>query len=171
MLNNPRLAIAREYLGLEHRYAETMLARQDAVDPMRREPSEEAVEAAIRELFGVPSDELAPLCAQTVRAALTAALAVMAEGSVAAAEPPADPKPEWTAEQRNALIVTMQVVQKLARHVGRSVLADEIDYVRLAAFARPEPVWPPSGCVRMPGCKSICDFPAFCPHAGERCDR
>lgn len=86
MPNNPRLAVAREYLGLEHRYAETMLTRLDAEDPMRREPSGKAMEAALdvmcqgwRSYLPHQSDRYR----REMRKALTAALAVMAGESVA----------------------------------------------------------------------------------------
>jgi hypothetical protein len=180
MPNNPRLDTARKYLGLEHRYAETMLARIDAEDPMRREPSGEAVEAALNEWFSHAWRQMANSDGlfKSMRKALTAALAVMAGENVEPDPKPPDPKPEWTAA-KEALLRFLSA--RMAGHGAEARNAwtrdERAHYARLQidAFTKPEPVWPPKDCTLLQQGANTCLHykecgSPICPHAGERAD-
>lgn len=87
---------------------------------------------------------------------------------------PPDPKPEWTAKKEIALQASLEAINLIAWHVGKSVVADDIKAVASAAF-KPEPVWPPNGCLNPTKCggAGLCldTHPLVdCPHAGERAD-
>lgn len=181
---DPRLTVAREYLGSEHRYAEMMLAAIDVRDSLRHPPGNEAVEAALDEWFngnewsaGRDANSIQRL-QDDMRRGLTAALAVMAGTEVKHSPlpeaPPAE-KPEWTAEQREAVLTAIKGLFVGVQNsmdvltVRRMVFDTEQKF--LAAFAKSELVWPPSGC-RMPEgykCHEIC-VRTDCPDAGERAD-
>lgn len=148
-MDDPRRDVAREYLGSEHRYAETMLSRMNAVDPMRQAPSHEAVEAFLDEWFkgedwtrGMPVDAIVSRQKLT-RAALGVFLTVMA-GTEVRAEPPAE-NPEWTPEIAAHVLL-------MSRHIREEVYFGDADALnefvaserRAFPITKPKPVWPPS---------------------------
>lgn len=229
MDDNPRLAIACEWLDKAVHWrpkvieasARELLTKLNAVDPMRREPSDKAVDALIEALLGEPRHQPHPETTTKYRRALVAARAVMAGESEAtepsaitpgifhsltpeqqqralnyrgpenhgdpefrldaalAPEPPADPPPEWTAEQREAVLTAIKglfvgVQNSMDVLTVRRVVFDT-EQKFLAAFAKPEPVWPPEDCKYPRHCShnpvGACAHPGIgCSHAGERAD-
>lgn len=177
-MDDPRRAIAIEYLGVESRYAETMLSRMNAVDPMRQAPSHEAVEAFLDEWLsgddwtrGMPMDGIVSMM-ELARRTLGVFLTVMA-GTEVKAEPPPAENPEWTAEKAVWFEAMSREWLGQQSHPPR---VNRLQPIFDAAFAKPEPVWPPKDCKladlrtdhRSP-CVVVCEF-SLCPHAGERAD-